>query len=302
VPTVAALVITGGTPGASVDVDGVRKGQLDENGNLTVRDALPKGEHALTIAKAYHEPRMIVITSNPPKEARVPNALLIPWATINFQSNVPIATVKYRRNDEAQPHETSISSKLQLPPGKYEILGEAPGYLAYATEITVAQDNVSVLLPLKRPTNYEFQDLSQIVQDDKWLKAKNPKNFVNLRPGLTRVNLLFARPGKTLFRDKKVEWMVELPQRHAQVHYALEGPRLTRKVVMPDKPSVTDQIVVDSLASGQTVSVHVRIDGSRLVIANDRSQDLDEFTATGYDFSSGRISVRTDSQFLVRSE
>jgi tetratricopeptide (TPR) repeat protein len=302
VATVASLVITGGTPGASVDVDGVRKGQLDESGNLTLRDVLPKGEHALTIAKAYHEPRVIPITSNPPKETRVPNGLLTPWATVNFQSSVPNAIVTYRRSDEAQPHETSISSKVQLSPGKYEIVGEAPGYLAYATEIIIAQDSVSVLLPLKRPANYEFQDLGQIVQDGQWLKAKNPKNFVNLKPGLTRVNVIFARPGKTLFRDKKVEWVIELPQRHATVHYALEGPRLTRKVLIPEKPSATDQILVDSLASGQAVSVHVRIDGSRLVIANDKSQALDEFTATGYDFSSGRISLRTDSQFLVRSE
>jgi eukaryotic-like serine/threonine-protein kinase len=302
VSTVASLVITAGTPGASLDVDGVRKGQLDENGNLTLRDVLPKGEHALTIAKAYHEPRVIPITSNPPKETRVPNVLLTPWATINFQSSVPNATVKYRRSDEAQPHETSISSKLQLPPGKYEIVGEAPGYLAYATEITVDQDSVNVLLPLKRPANYEFQDLNQVAQDGQWLKAKNPKTFVNLKPGLTRVNLIFARPGKTLFRDKKVEWMIELPQRHATVHYALEGPRLTRKVVIPEKPTATDQFVFDSLASGQAVSLHLRIDGSRLVIANDKSLALDDFTATGYDFSSGRISVRTDSQFLVRSE
>jgi len=159
-----------------------------------------------------------------------------------------------------------------------------------------------VSLPLKRPANYEFQDLSQIAQDGQWLKAKNPKNFVNLKPGLTRVNLIFARPGKTLFKDKKVEWMIELPQRHASVHYALEGPRLTRKVVIPDKPPTTDQFVFDSLASGQAVSLHLRIDGSKLVIANDKSLALDDFSVTGYDFSSGRISVRTDSQFLVRSE
>jgi len=157
-------------------------------------------------------------------------------------------------------------------------------------------------LPLKRPTNYEFQDVTQILQDGPWLRAKNPKTFVNLRSGLPRVNLIFARPGRTLFKDKKVEWMIELPQRHATVHYALEGPRLTRKVAIPDQPSTTDQIVVDSLATGQSVSVHVRIDGTRLVISNDKSQPLDEFTEAGYDFSSGRISVRTDSQFLVRSE
>jgi hypothetical protein len=56
------------------------------------------------------------------------------------------------------------------------------------------------------------------------------------------------------------------------------------------------------LASGQAVSLHLRIDGSRLVITNDKTQALDEFTVAGYDFSSGQISVRTDSQFLIRSE
>jgi serine/threonine-protein kinase len=302
VATVASLLITAGTPGAFVDVDGVRKGQLDGSGSLTLRDVLPKGEHTLLMAMANHAPQVISIVSNPPKETRIANVQLTPWASITFQSPVPNASVKYRRSDENQSHDISISTKLQLPPGKYEIVGEAPGYLAYATEITVAQDNVSVLLPLKRPANYEFQDLTQIVQDGPWLRAKNPKTFVNLRPGLTRVNLIFARPGRTLFKDKKVEWMIELPQRHATVHYALEGPRLTRKVATPDKPSTTDQFVFDSLASGQAVSLHLRIDGSRLVIANDKSQPLDEFTAAGYDFSSGRISVRTDSQFLVRSE
>jgi hypothetical protein len=55
---------------------------------------------------------------------------------------------------------------------------------------------------------------------------------------------------------------------------------------------------------GQTTSrsLHIRVEGGHVTITNDRGVVLDDYTAQGRDFSSARLGIKTDSQFLVRSD
>jgi hypothetical protein len=61
-------------------------------------------------------------------------------------------------------------------------------------------------------------------------------------------------------------------------------------------------IKADIGASGQasTASAHVRGEGSCLT--NDKGAVLEDYTAKGYDFSGGKIGIRTHSEVLVRSD
>ena len=69
------------------------------------------------------------------------------------------------------------------------------------------------------------------------VSIEESRKFVYLKPGFRNQNLVFAKPGKNLFRDKKVEWVIEAPGDHARVQYALEGQRLTRKFVIGEEAS-----------------------------------------------------------------
>jgi hypothetical protein len=92
-------------------------GVLDDNGSIELRNLIPGGKHVLTISKANHESRVFEIApSSPSSEIRVPNAALIPWATLTLQPTVDNATVKFRRVGESQFH-NAPSGKIPLPPG-----------------------------------------------------------------------------------------------------------------------------------------------------------------------------------------
>ena len=153
--------------------------------------------------------------------------------------------------------------------------------------------------------DYEFEDPTQISHEGGWIKSKAPGRFVNLKPGRLTENLVFARPGKTLFWDKKVEWFVDNPAHNARVQYSLEGQsgKLTRRLMTGQDTLNQKEAKVDAQAAGQkdTLSLHIRVQGSQIRITNDKGVVMDDFTAPGHDFSGGRIGVRSDSLFLVRS-
>jgi hypothetical protein len=44
------------------------------------------------------------------------------------------------------------------------------------------------------------------------------------------------------------------------------------------------------------------VDAGQVRITNDKGAVLDEFTAPAQDFSKGRIAIKSDSLFLVRSD
>jgi serine/threonine protein kinase len=303
-PKLASLLISGGTPGAEVFVDGQRVGELDANGSLQVPHRLNAGKHTLAMAKLNYEGRSVEISAKPPSDVSAPNVALIPWATLSFQTTARNVAVKFRRVGEAQFHDVNPSAKVPLAPGQYEIVAEALGFERFSTEVNLGRENVTVPLNTKAIPDYEFQDPDQITREGQWIRSKSPGKFVYLKPGFLHENLVFTRPGKTLFWDKKVEWVIEAPDKHARVQYVLESQKLSRKLVVGEADSDKKEAKADAVATGQATSrsVHVRVNGGHVTISNDRGVVLDDYTAQGRDFSSARIGIRTDSQFLVRSD
>ena len=306
----AGLSIAGGTPGADVALDGKKVGELDPAGNLSLPNVVALGKHTVGLTKSGYEPREFEITISPSApgkplaDAQISKPVLpSSLAGLAFDVTPKEATVKYRRVGDAQFRDVNSSEKTQLPPGPYEIVAEATGYQRFTTTVNLGKDAVTVPVKLVAVPDYEFEDAQQIIHEGAWLKSKVPGKFVNLKPGMLRENLIFSRPGKTLFWDKKVEWMIEDLAHHSRVQYTLEGGKLTRRLVVGQDASNQKEARIDAQSAGQkdSLSVHIRVDGGQVRITNDKGAVLDEFAAPGQNFSNGRIAIKSDSLFVVRS-
>ena len=309
----AALVITGGTPGANVVIDGKNVGDLDSNGNLQLPKILNPGSHHVVFSKSGFELQTREIFVNPTApgkvlaDAMISTPVLSPSrAPVVFQVNPKDAIVRYRRAGDAQYQAVSPGQNISLLPGEYEVMAEAGGHQRATKAITVGREALAVSLSLPAVPGYELADLNQIERQGEWFKAKEAGQLVYLKSGILSVGLYFQRPGKTLFWDKKkVEWQIEDPVHHARVQYALDmGGKLVRKLIVGQETYSPVEAKVEAKASARPgiVSIHVRLEGGRVRVTNDSGHVLDDFTAPGQDFSKSRIGMRTDSLFIVRSE
>ena len=302
--TMASLLIADGTPEAEVDIDGKRAGELDANGNLQLPNMLSAGPHSIVLAKPYYESLTFEVSAKPP-EFRLPDAKLIPWPTVTFQTTAPNVTVKYQRVGDSQIHQAPASAKLRLPAGQYKFQVEATGFEQYSTELRLASANdVSLPLKLVPIQDYEFQDPAEVVHDGLWIRLKDPHKFVYLKPEFLYENLVFSKPGKNLFWNKKVEWVVEAAEGSTRIQYVLDGPKLVRKLVVGGETSDQKEAKVDAASATQatSLSVNIQVDGPRVRVTNDKGVVLDDYTALQHNFSGGRIGIRTESQFVARKK
>ena len=313
VPTMAGLSVTGGTPGAEVAMDGNKVGELDPSGNLNLPNVVAVGKHTVSFSKPGLESREFEIAVSPsaPGKSLVDAQISKPvlsssMGTLAFEAKVKGVTVKFRHAGDPQFRDANVSDKFPVQPGEYDVVADAPGYQRFTTNVNVGKENVTVALNLTSVPDYEFEDPKQIAHEGPWIKSTTQGKFINLRSGRLNQNLVFTRPHKTLFWDKKVEWVVENSAHTARVQYSLEGQsgKLVRKVVVGQDGSNQKEVKVDAQSPGQkdSLSVHIRVEAGQIRILNDKGVVLDDFTAAGQDFTSGRIAVRTDSLFLVRSD
>ena len=169
--TTSPLVIVGGTPEAEVEIDGKRVAALDATGNLQLPGALTDGQHSIALAKPYFDGRSFEVSAKAPGEVRIPDAKLIPWPIVAFETTVPNATVKYQRAGDSQFQSVPASTKLRLPLGRYTIVAEASGFQPYGIELKLGSgNNVNVPLKLIPILDYEFQDPTQVIHDGPWVR------------------------------------------------------------------------------------------------------------------------------------
>jgi hypothetical protein len=243
-------------------------------------------------------------------EVRLTDAKLAAWAKVAFQTTVPNATVRYQRSGDAQARQVTASEKLVLPPGQYDFTAEAPGYQKYDTGKVNLPSGFDGSIPLKLNSvpDYQFLDPGQITHDGpEWLKAKDSHAFVHLKPGFLHETLIFAKPGRNfLGANKKVEWRIEAADNSARVEYVLDGQKLQRRFVVGEAGSDLKETKVDVAAAATqatSLSVYVQVDGPHVQISNAKGVILDDYMVPPkVNFSGVRISIKTDSQFVVRDK
>ena len=137
---------------------------------------------------------------------------------------------------------------------------------------------------------------------DGWFTAK--VRYVYLRSGRLNQTLQFVPPATKVWK-KKVEWAIEDSGRHARVEYTLDGPkgRLSRRLAVgQDTRDVREtRVEAESQTRSGVISVQVRLDGPKIQIFNDKGNLLDEYTPADFDLSKTQIRIRTEAQFVVRS-
>jgi hypothetical protein len=300
---IVSLVIMDGTPEATLEIDGKTMGRLEANGSLELPNALTEGQHSIVLAKANFESREFPVTAKPP-EFRLPDAKLTPWPTLTFQTTTPNVTVKYQRSGDSQVHQAPAAEKLILQPGQYDFTAEAPGFENYTTKVNLVPGyEGSIPLKLDTVPDNQFQDATQVVHDGPvWFKSKNAHAFVQLKPGLLHETLIFTKPPKRVFWNKKIEWEIEASDRSAGVDYIVDGQKMVRKLVIGEAASDIKEAKVDVTAATQatSLSVQIDVDGSHVQIRNDKGLVIDSYTAPQHNFSGGRIAIKTESHFVVR--
>jgi serine/threonine-protein kinase len=307
----ADLVITNATPGAAVELDGKPMGYVNSSGTLILHAVLAEGKHRMVLSKSGFDPLAKEFSVTLPNEVQISDVkLTLSTVILAFRTdvgNIPV-TVKFRREGEQQFSTTPASQSVNVPLGKYHLVVTASGYKEFQKDIELSKESTPVELSLTADPFYLFEQPAQVKQDGDWFQAKNAGTFVQLKPGNLSVALIFADVGKkTMFWDKKkVEWLVELSSQSAQVHYLLEGHKLTRKLVVGQNTSSQATPTVDAQSPDRKdlISLHIRVNGQNIQIMNDRGVVLDNFnfTASGLDFTKGRIAFRAESRFFVRSE
>ena len=306
-PVLAALEIKGGPPGARVELDEKSVGTLDSNGNVRLANSLAEGKHTVVIAKDGFESHAEALSVKPPTDAILNGIKLQPSKILlAFETETNNATVKYRKQGDSEYKLAIAPGKVAVTPGSYEIVASAPGFNDVHTTQVVGRSGAVLTLKFTAGSGVAmYEDPNEVFQDNEWFKSKNPNKFVPLKSGLLHVNIIFANPGKTLLWDKKkLEWLVEIPQSGVQVHYTLEGHKLTRKVEGEAINSDQKPMKVDAQSGSRKdlISIHVRAEGTTIRVTNDKQAILDECDIAGHDFSKARIAVRTDQHFLVRSD
>ena len=307
VATTSALVIAGGTPGAEVELDGRKVGDLDERGAGQFARVLSAGQHTVTMRKAgVCGSKTVPMEIRPPAEGRVNDARLDPCGSISIQAGGKSATVTAKRVGTSQPIELSLTSKVQVEPGQYDITAEAPGTVAFTTQVLVeAGQNREVVVKLDPTQSCGLQDPGQATTDGEFMKTKNSGNLVYLKTGCTNVNLSFAQPkgGIKLFGGKrKVQWDIETPDGKARVQYELDDQKLTRKVIENRDTTGQKESPAPAGTAGQAVwSVRLKVEGSHVTVSGEKGETLDDFVSSLPDLASGRVGIKTNAPFKVKS-
>lgn len=300
-----ALVVSGGTPGAKVDLDNKQVGTLDANGSLRVPNAVSEGRHVVEFSKEGFDSQSASVNAKAPSDALVSGIKLPqPKTSLAFETEVKNATVRYRKEGESEFKEVSAATKVSVVPGAYEIIASAPEYSELHFTQSVTREGAVVPLKLVERWKANYENPAEVVQVGEWFRSKNPGSFVPLKTGLLQATLIFANPGKNWLWDKKVEWLLEIPQSHARVRYTLEGHKLTRKVEAEgvDVEPKTAKVEAQSQSRKELISVHVRAAGNTIQVTNDKQVVLDQYEFPGQSFANAHLAIRTDQAFVVRSD
>jgi hypothetical protein len=255
------------------------------------------------LTKPFHDARVFDINPDGSGEVHLAPAALAPWPTVSFNVEPSNATVKLRREGAAEFTKADVAG-APLQPGKYAMEVEAEGYNESSQEVTIGRENAAISVKLLPIARFELENPNLVSTENGWYRSKTPSQLVSFHAAPLPKNLLFYRPGKILLWDKKVEWLIETPEKTGHIQYTLEGRKLTRKLVVGNKSSYQRQVSdvsAESAAEKGALSIHINANGGGITITNDQGKILDMFQPEGYDFSSPRLAIRTDSLFIIRS-
>lgn len=304
-PSLSSLVITGGTPGAKVEVDSKPVGEVSADGTFQLATALPEGSHQVRFQKeGLCGDQAITVVASPPADAHVDGVKLDPCASITLQPTTPPASVKVFRSGDPNARWISLTPGIKtfLAAGIYQVAVEQPPR-SYSTGVRLEAGRNLDFAPIDEPPNPHcaLQNPDGAVVQGDWMKAKNPGGALYLSPGCVNVNLVFAKLKASLLGRKHVEWEIETPTGDAYILWDFDGEKLSRKGVAQDQTFDQRDANVQNLMKGSnSYDIRIRVDGKHVRISNGNGATLDDYTPDNpalHDLAGGRVSIKTPGEF-----
>jgi hypothetical protein len=303
----SSLLIVNNLPGAIVEIDNVRIGELDGSGKGQFRDALETGRHTVVLRSPCGERKTQDFLASPPVAVQVPSLNLTACGSISFQHVPTNAKVQIKGHDDSKWVEVDPAGKTQLRPGEYEVKADAPGSQTYTTAVRI-EPNKEWQVPLSFAVQQkcQLQDATQVESSpDGWLRLKNSGNPVYLKAGCLDVNLIFTKPHTVIwgkFGKKRPQWTINLPDAKSFVQYELDDQKINRVMVIAGEISdkYDKKVNAESSSQSSSLSVKVRIEGKHVKITNDKGEVLDDYVAKD-DLSNAKLGIKTDAHFIFRS-
>ena len=311
VATTGTLIVEGGTPGAEIFVDGAGMKALDNSG--AARLDVQAGSHQVAFHKDGFEPspeKAITIARG--QEVKLgPEAKLKEFGTVRVRSVPADAQISYRRGDQTG---RIRGGSAQLPEGRYLITAEAPGYTSQPKEVSVVSSqtvpvefNLTAVAEARKggvtppPVNESpFEKPDQLEKLGDWYKNTSVAPYTFLKAGAPRnFELVFSAPGKNFFgKQRKVEWVIAYTSEQQKVAYDFDGKKLTRKATFGDKPQVGSLMCRPEGTAFQFV---ISIEPGRVVVKSPACDGAETYESQQRDLTKGKIGIKSNPEFLVRS-
>ena len=305
VPETSALVITGGTPGTQVEVDGKSVGELNGSGTTQIAAKLAAGTHQILFHKGGFCDARSEVTAKPPAEVRTGGAKLEPCGSLTFTTVDPPGTAKVRRVGDANAKwiPLPLRQKVQLPNGKYEALVDFGAKVPTPVPDVNVEGNDGVFEPKPTP-EVESRSCQLLHSSDATvagdLLKPNSSNVISLTPGCVNVSLTFTKPKPGIFgMHKKVEWIVYAGGGPGRIEYELDENKLTRKVVTGKTAGEPVETKV-ALNDADIYVLRIQVEGQRVLILNKNGVTVDEYTATDEalkNLRGGHVGLKTNAEF-----
>ncbi len=308
VASLAALVIAGGTPGAQVEVDGHVLGDLNANGGAQFADKLAMGSHQVVFRKEGFCDARTDVTAKLP-EVRLTEGKLEACGSLTFKSAEQQATAKVRRAGDADAKwiELPAGRRVQLPAGKYEaeanFAGSSPVVLP---DLMVAAGGAAEFAPhpvAARSSSHDrcqLQNPGDATAGAEWLKP-NSGGMMMLTPGCVNVSLTFTKPKRGLLGShRKLEWVLYAGGGAGRIEYALDGGKLTRKVVTQGSDHAETKASLNGDAD--IFRLRIQVEGQRVRILNEAGEAVDDYTATDpalVNLRGGKVGLKTNAEFKI---
>ncbi len=308
-PPMATLMISGGTPGALVDLDAASVGELDENGSARFASILSGGRHNIQFHKeGFCSTREAEVIASPPAELQVDGMKLDECGSITLRLGAESATVR------AFPTEVAGAKWVELPPGKrtylsagaYQLAIESDSGKSYSTTVKLeAGHNVDFspqFTPLQR---CQLANRSEVTGSGDWFKPRNGANFVYLSAACSDVNLLFERPKGHFLGKRSVELEIEVAGGLGRVVWELDGDRISRKSIAQHALDQHESKIRGLMAGNSDhYAVHVHLEGQSVLITNGNGAVLDQYVPNDpalHDLTGARLGIRTSAPFKFSS-
>jgi len=130
-----------------------------------------------------------------------------------------------------------------------------------------------------------------------WVRAKTLGEYVFLKPGILRFNLLFRGPlGNPSGRPMDMRWVVGYLSPQEEIVYQFDGTNVKREAFSTDGSAST---TVPCSPTARIFEFSISIEAKRVVVASPSCDHADSYDSTR-DLTVGKVGIKSNADFLIR--